>query len=133
MADSATPDGAPTEAPVAESIGQVAAAYEVAMEIHHSETSANLPAPSPVAVPGNMTKDVEMSDRTPDRVPASLPFNFTQTLTTNRSQVSCNSSRRIQQRCKPNASPNRNTLPCQWQRCRLSSNFSTPRSRSYHP
>ena len=83
MADSATPDGAAAQAPATESIGAAATAYQAAKEVH-IETSANLTEPPQVAVTSNVTKDVEMSDRTPDRVPASLPRNFKQTSTTNK-------------------------------------------------
>jgi hypothetical protein len=82
MAESTTPDGAPTQAPAVESIGSVATAHEAAMQPQNA-TSATLSAASPAGLASNMTKDVEMSDRTPDRVPACIPFNFTQASRTN--------------------------------------------------
>lgn len=85
MADSAAPDGAPEAIapdanPTPPSISAAAAAYQAAME-QPSATPADVA--SPAVLPNNMTRDVEMSDRTPDRVPASTSFNFTQISPTN--------------------------------------------------
>ena len=102
MAESATPDGAPEQNPPAPGISAAANAYQAA-----TPTSAA----SPAALPSYMAKDVEMSDRTPDRAPARLVFKLPQIPTANTSSVSCNCSRRIEQRSEPNACTNWHPVP----------------------
>jgi hypothetical protein len=68
MAESATPEGAPEQIPTAPNISATATAYQAAMQ---QESATPTSAASPTALPSNMTtRDIEMSDRTPDRVPA---------------------------------------------------------------
>lgn len=95
MADAAPPEMVPESSSITPSVSDAATAYQSAMQ-QQSATPPSAAAASPVALPLNVTKDVEMSDRTPDRVPVCIPFNSTEIMSTNTPSVACNRSRRIE-------------------------------------
>ena len=129
MSQPDTPTAAPQEQ-IPASTSAAAQAYQVAMEPESATPVAATPVPQAQAL--ETTKDVVMTDGTPDRPAVSLQDCFCSTLSTDNSAVSSNSPRRNE--CsKPSSSKTRHPFAHhQWQRCYFSSCFPTSRPCAYN-